>query len=216
MYAAASFSLFNIGIKFMLSQNFEYGFLAEGLNALRQACDAETVFLVACEAHEGITSKTELYLSMYWFPAEFIQALKETGTTARYAGACWSPILRFDIDRAGDWAAAVRDAEKLVRYLVETFKLRAENVQIWLSGMKGFHIGVPIAIFGEAAVASERFAAECKAVAMEIARRANVEIDESVYDKVKLFRCPNTRHGESKLYKIPVSFLELTEEENAN
>ena len=50
----------------------------------------------------------------------------------------------------------------------------------------------------------------------EIAKRADVEIDESVYDKVKLFRCPNTRHGESKLYKIPVSFAELSEEENAN
>lgn len=57
---------------------------------------------------------------------------------------------------------------------------------------------------------SPAFASQCKAVAVEIARLAGVTIDTAIYDRVRLFRCPNTRHGKTGLYKIPVSFWEIT------
>ena len=220
--------------------DFEGGFCVEGLKGTRKPCRAEKMFQAACEADTWIISKTDFFLSMYQFPAAFVEQIKETGKAAGYAGACWARFLWFDIDREDDLAAAMWDAGKLVEFLVSGisggvnsravwddeddddgqttggFVPDTESIQIYFSGAKGFHVGVPILVFGESASASEDFASTCKAVACEIARLAGVEIDVKVYDRVRLFRCPNTKHSKTELFKIPVSFRELTRKWDMN
>lgn len=211
--------------------DFEGGFYTEGLKSVRKPCHAQTLFQAACGADEMITGKTEFYLSMYKFPTEFIERLQREESTAGYQGACWSRWLWFDIDREGDLSAALDDAAALAEFLVwgrlddedlpctpekkrkknmdAVFVSHGQCLSLWFSGAKGFHVGVPITVFGDAAVPSEAFASQCKAVAMEIARLAGVTIDKAVYDRVRLFRCPNTRHGKTGLYKIPLSYNEI-------
>ena len=94
--------------------------------------------------------------------------------------------------------------------MVTTFDLKPENIQIWFSGKKGFHVGVSTQIFGEEATPSVAFHGFCKAVAERIEKEAGVEIDSNVYDNVRIFRTPNTRHGKTDLFKIPVWYDELT------
>lgn len=211
--------------------DFEGGFFVEGTGGLREPCHAQTLFQAACEADETITWRQEFYLSMYQFPTEFLEQVKETGKTAGYIGACWSRWLWFDIDRDGDLDTALEDTATLAEYLVwgrllhanglvEEWPHKDENaifvphskfLSFWFSGKKGFHIGLPMAVFGDAASPSESFHDQVKAVVLEIARRAGVIIDTGVYDRVRLFRCPNTRHGKTDHYKIPLSYREIKE-----
>lgn len=213
--------------------DFDGGFFVDGLRGTRKACHAQTVFQAACAADGAITGKTDFFLSMYQFPAAFVEQIKHTGRTAGYAGACRCEMLWFDIDREGDLPAAQADATRLTDFLVcgrtddadtpggepanmladditRVFVPDSECVSLWFSGAKGFHVGLPMPVFGDAAAPSPAFASQCKAVAVEIARLAGIQIDTAVYDRVRLFRCPNTRHGKTGLYKIPLSYWELT------
>lgn len=190
-----------------MSKNvFQHGFYVEGLQSPRRVCESGVLYRAACEAHEGVTAKSELYLSVYTFPDSFLESVKATGRTAGYDGVCWGKFLWFDIDRAWNLPTAVSDTVRLYGWLR---KLGVQGMQIWFSGSKGFHLGVPICAFGDAAVPSEQFAAQCKAVAMNIAEQAGVTIDTTVYDRVRLFRIPNSKHEKTGLYKIPVTHNEL-------
>lgn len=188
----------------------EGGFFVEGLKGSRRPCHAETMYRAACGGDGAITGKTEFYLSLHTFPAAFIEQLKTTGKTAGYCGETFSRWLWFDIDREGDLPAALEAASRLADFLVKDFVPDTESLSLWFSGAKGFHVGLPVSVFGGASPPAVAFHTQCKAVAVEVARLAGVEVDTAIYDRVRLFRCPNTRHGKTGLYKIPISFWELT------
>lgn len=185
------------------------GFHAVGVMHSRKTCDVESVYNAACEANDAITRKTDYYLSEFTFPDAFIQEVATTGRTAGYKGVCGGRWFWFDIDREDDLESAARDTARLVHYITSTFGITSENLHVFFSGAKGFHIGIPIEVFGESAMPSESFHSHCKAVAQRIGEEAGVTIDSSVYDRVRLLRSPNTRHSKTSLYKIPVRYDEL-------
>lgn len=158
---------------------------------------------------------------MYQFDDGLIEHFRQTGNSiAGYSGACWCPFVWFDIDRENDLETAQADVARLVEHLTQTpadsdsdsglIAPNTEAVLIFFSGSKGFHVGVPIAVFGDGVKPGKEFPKQYKAAALEVARRAGVEVDKSVYDRQRLFRCPNSKHGKTGLYKIPLSFWELT------
>lgn len=191
-------------------KDFEGGFYLQWTRGTRKPCRAAEMFRAACEAGESFIGWPDFYLSMFTFLAEFVQRIKETGKAGGYDGPCWSDYLWFDIDCAGFLSRSLDNTRLLVTWLVEQ-GVHHESIQVWFSGAKGFHIGVPIMVFGPTVTATLDFVDRCKAVAMEIARRAEITIDPTVYKRVQPFRCPNTRHSETWLYKIPLSWVELSD-----
>lgn len=193
----------------MMTDVFVHGFFAEGVAGKRTPCEVVNRFYAACNVHEEMAKLTDYYLTMFAFPHAFVSDVMNGGQEVKgYEGCVWSPFVWFDIDRENDLPAAIHDTVKLVEHLI-SLGLDAANIQVWFSGSKGFHVGIPISMFGESTNPSPQFHAHCKAVAIRLSEEAGIVVDRSVYDRVRLFRCPNTRHSATGLFKVPVTLDEL-------
>ena len=148
----------------------------------------------------------EAYLSAFTFGEDFQQHLDATGSTAKFDGVCGGEFVWFDIDRT-DLEAARRDAARLCLFIVERYRLDDDALLIFFSGSKGFHVGLPTDLWQPSA--SLLFNAVAKRLAEGLAGAAQVELDLGVYDKVRAFRAPNSRHGKTGLFKRRLSLDEL-------
>lgn len=83
----------------------------------------------------------------------------------------------------------------------------ADALLVYFSGNKGFHVGLSTALWN--AEPTVAFNTVAKRFAAAIAEVAQIDIDMSVYDKVRAFRAPNSRHPKSNLHKIRLSVEEL-------
>jgi hypothetical protein len=149
----------------------------------------------------------EAYLSAFSFGEDFKKLLDETGSCKGFKNACWSPWLWFDIDRADDLRCAMTDAGRLAAGLVERYRLDEGALLYFFSGSKGAHIGLPTAIFEPEP--SLDFHRGCRQLAESLSKAFGVNIDVGVYDRVRAFRAPNSRHPKTGLHKRRLSFDEL-------
>ena len=164
----------------------------------RRLIDWPSAFLAYAECDKRTETNRESYLSAFCFGDEFRTRLGATGTTKGYAGETWSPWLWFDID-ADDIGQAVDDARRLAMSLVERFTLDDSDLLLFFSGAKGFHVGLPTSLFDPQP--SKSFHLACRQFAEAVATWANVAIDSGVYDRVRAFRAPNSRHPKTGRYK---------------
>ena len=82
--------------------------------------------------------------------------------------------------------------------------LKPEEIELYFSGSKGFHIVVDPRILG--IVPSTELNAIYKAWALYLSHIYAISIiDLRIYDKRRLFRIPNTINSKTGLYKVPVS-----------
>jgi hypothetical protein len=150
----------------------------------------------------------EAYLSAFRFGADFRRHLESTGSCRDFGGSCWAAWLWWDIDRLGDLAAALRDARALALYLVEHYPaLLEEDLLLFFSGSKGFHVGVPTCLWRPEP--SGVFNRSVRLLMLAVADPLGIPLDQGVYDKVRPFRAPNTRHPKTGRYKRRLTFDEL-------
>jgi hypothetical protein len=122
---------------------------------------------------------------------------------------CGAPFIWWDIDREGDLESALSDTMRLVHSMVYRLRLDDDDLLIFYSGSKGFHVGLPTALWApEPSVVFNRVA---RRFAEGIAESAGVTIDIGVYDKVRAFRAPNSWHPKTGRHKRRLSLKELTE-----
>jgi hypothetical protein len=84
--------------------------------------------------------------------------------------------------------------------------LDESDLLLFFSGSKGFHVGLPFSWNPEPSATFHRIA---RRLAENLAVATGAIIDTGVYDKVRLFRAPNSRHPKTGLYKRHFSFKEL-------
>jgi hypothetical protein len=174
----------------------------------RRLVDWSAAFLAYCDCDDRAEVENEAYLSAFCFGRGFEDLLNRTGSTRGYAGECWSAWLWFDIDDRNDLESAKIDAGKLAGTLVERYELTGNELMIFFSGSKGFHIGLPLAVCGSPGPSSE-FNAVSRRLAEQVATLAGVVIDSGVYDRVRAFRAPNSRHPKTGLHKRILTLDEL-------
>src|SRR5205814_1533840 len=86
----------------------------------------------------------EGYLSAFTYPDDFRRFLNETGSSKGYDGVCWALWLWFDIDREDDLEAALNDARRLAAGILQRYPaLDEDDLLLFYSGAKGYHIGLP-------------------------------------------------------------------------
>ncbi|HUY93329.1 MAG TPA: DNA primase [Pirellulales bacterium] len=180
-----------------------YGFRVVGATReTRRLVDAAA----ALAAHAACDPRAELdrecFLSAFQFGDDFRRHLESTGSTAEFAGECCAPWLWFDIDRT-DRAVALTDARRLALTLDERYMLAEGDLLAFYSGAKGFHLGLPTSLW--APQPSATFHKIARQFAEQLAELARVAIDTGVYDKVRLFRAPNSRHPKTGFYKRRLS-----------
>jgi hypothetical protein len=128
-------------------------------------------------------------------------------SVAGYPGPAWAEFLPFDFDDGRDPAKAVAEAAHFVRHWEKEWKISPEALRIYWSGMKGISIEVPGILFGGFEPCTE-IAGYLRALAAMMAPNAET-LDTKIYEKMRLWRVPNTKHGGSGLYKVRLTAKEL-------
>jgi hypothetical protein len=173
----------------------------------RRLVDWSAAFLAYCRCDEQAHVKREAYLSAFVFGPDFRKWLDDTGSVRDFVGACWSPWIWWDIDREGDIEHARRDTARLALHLDERYRLPDDGLLLFVSGGKGFHVGLPTSLF--APEPSPIFHKVARHFAGVCAERSAVTIDDGVYDRVRAFRAPNSRHPKTGLHKRRLTLDEV-------
>lgn len=141
---------------------------------------------------------TGLYLSAYLYDSTDV---KEANLYADFY---------LDFDSEGDFDKAREDAIASVRYLKQkfTFNIPESLIRIYFSGKKGIHLVVPAIVLG---VTPDKHLNEYyKTIATTISEETvNGTLDTKIYDRRRLFRLTNSKHGDTGLFKIPLTYFEL-------
>jgi hypothetical protein len=188
--------------------DFFFGFRIVGdCHRERRLVHWRAAFAGYAECDQRAEVNSEAYLSAFTFSDEFRHRLELSGTTKGYAGPCFAPWLWVDIDRDGDLEAATHDARRLCATAVERYGVDGDALLIFFSGSKGYHVGLPSALW--AAEPGIDFHRVARHFAEQLSAAAGVAIDTAVYDRVRAFRAPNSRHPKTGLHKRRLEFDEL-------
>src|SRR5712691_4883323 len=180
----------------------------------RRLVDWQAAFLAYAALDERAEVNREAYLSAFTFGDDFRRHLDATGSTKGFDGVCSAEFVWFDIDREDkqtkqvDLEAARRDAARLCLTLMERYSLDDDSLLMFFSGSKGFHVGLPTDLWQP--TASPTFHRTARRLAEGLVAAAQVAIDGGVYDKVRAFRAPNSRHPKTGSHKRMVTLDELT------
>jgi hypothetical protein len=160
----------------------------------------------------------EAYLGVFNFGEDFAAHLSRTGSTRGFLGATWATHVWFDVDRdepSGGVEQAIVDTGRLIAVLEERCGVQSECLLSFISGGKGCHVGLPTALWMPEG--SDTFHLVAKEFASRIAAAAGVPIDTGVYDRVRAFRAPNSRHPKTGLHKrfVPPEQFQLLTLEDA-
>jgi len=173
----------------------------------RRLIDWHRAFDAYCSADVPGGPRHEAYLSAFTFGDAFRRHLHATGSTRGYDGPCGASWLWWDIDRADDVEAALGDARTLCVHLGDRFAVADDDLLCFYSGSKGFHVGLPLAGFAPAP--GPMFHRVARRFAEHVAERAAIVIDTGVYDRVRAFRAPNSRHPKTGRHKRRLTVDEL-------
>lgn len=126
------------------------------------------------------------------------------GTVTGYAGPLYGDSLPIDVDRP-DPAEAL-DATRTILYRLRArYELPLEAARVYFSGAKGFHVMLPSVLFGaEPGPALHRVFAAMAATLLH-----GIHYDAGIYDRTRLWRCPNTVNSKSGLHKVPLTPAEV-------
>lgn len=186
-----------------------YGFRIVGnCTGERRLVDWQVAFAAYCQCDSRAEVEREAYLSAFTFPGEFREHLAATRTTKGYVGHCGAWWLWFDIDADGDLERATAHARRLSAGVVERYAIDGDALLMFFSGSKGFHVGLPLSV-ADSPEPSAEFHKVTRRLATGIAERLQVTIDTGVFDKVRIFRAPNSRHAKTGLHKRRLAFDEL-------
>ena len=126
---------------------YPYGFRILGnCTNPRRLVDAARALAAYAACDERAELDRESYLSAFQFGAAFRTHLKSTGSTKGYSGEIWTPWLWFDVDR-DDPQAATNDARRLSAACIERYGVVDDDLFLFFSGSKGYHVGLPTALW---------------------------------------------------------------------
>ena len=172
----------------------------------RRIVDAATAFAAYATCDDLAEVGREAYLSAFHYGEDFRTHLDDNGSVRGFGGICWTPWLWIDVDR-DELDMALTDTRRLVAFIRERYQLDEDALLIFFSGSKGFHLGLSTALWQPEP--STTFHRITRRFAESISEAAGIAIDRGVYDRVRLFRAPNSRHQKTGRFKRRFSCDEL-------
>lgn len=141
---------------------------------------------------------TGLYLSAYLYE-----------TPDPKEGALYADFY-LDFDDEEDFEKVRKDAIYAIWYMEQSFKygIPRNLIRIYYSGKKGLHLLVPADIFG--IQPDNNLNEHYKTMAKDFSTNAPYDtIDLKIYDRRRLFRMVNSKHQDTGLHKVPLTYIEL-------
>jgi putative DNA primase/helicase len=126
-------------------------------------------------------------------------------TVAGFDGATWTPFLPLDFDCADNPGRALGWLRQMLDRL-EAQDVPLDAIRLYFSGRKGFGAEIPHTLFGGFEPGADLHA-HLKRAAVEI--MADVPFDHSLYDKLRLWRIPNSLNSKGRRYKIQLTLAEV-------
>lgn len=156
------------------------------------------------------------YATYFFYSDEILTYLSAQGmenrpSVAGYEGKVWAPYFPVDIDHP-DLEAALEAARFFLTLFIDKWKIDPRGLQIYFSGLKGFHLMLHTHFFGKISPSKSLpllFSAMRRHLAQELPERLRASLDLSIKDRVRLLRLPNTVHEKSGLYKVVLTPEEL-------
>jgi hypothetical protein len=149
------------------------------------------------------------YMSLFMFDKDVLPYVKTNGSIKDYKGKVYADAIWIDVDHEKDIEQARQSTISIVRRLNAEYGVNPEDLFIYFSGNKGFHIGILSQMVGlspAAPVVMPSIKAFVKAVVADIPH-----VDFIIYEPLRIFRVANSKHEKTGLYKIQISFDELTD-----
>jgi len=130
-----------------------------------------------------------------------------------------SPYLDFDMDNIEtpeNWKRLVHEVKYVINYVESSMNVPLEEIEIYFSGSKGFHIIIPHEILGIEPETNLNETFKYFALGMayiingkKVSAAKKDSIDIKIYDRKRLFRIPNSINSKSGKYKVPISIDQL-------
>lgn len=154
----------------------------------------------------NLPENTEAYRSIFLFTEDLKVWVNKTKSVKDFEGEHTADVLLFDFD-SEDLEKIKLEVVEFCRYLESIYEIPFNYLQIYFSGNKGFHVGIPFECITNKIIPSYDFYKHYKQMALDLA--GNFNVDTSIYELKRLFRITNSLHTKTNLYKIPISFNEL-------
>jgi len=154
----------------------------------------------------GHVGEEECFSSYLRYPVEYFEFWeKNNGSLKGYSGSCYSDVVPIDLDSSEDLNDALRDCRGLIGELESQYGVNPNSLVLYFSGSKGFHVEIPIVLFGDIQPSSS-----LPYIFKEIANSFNIQsLDPSIYHRNAIWRISNTINTNSGLYKIPLSIHQI-------
>ena len=152
----------------------------------------------------------EAYSSHFSFDQSLEGYVQTTGSVKGFTGTHFAEDIVFDFDSpkdAVDLEVVKAEVIKFIQFLSSEYGIDHRYLGKYFSGQKGFHVYIPIEYI-HTAEPHEHFSKIIQRLAKKLAEGFNC-IDLSMYDQFQLVRLPNSKHGTTALYKVPLTPNEL-------
>lgn len=114
----------------------------------------------------------------------------------------------YDIHTKADYEKVRKDTIKIILYFQSYLKIDPNDIEIYFSGNKGFHILIDSKIIGMIPCTDLNII--YKEWVKYVSYIMDIDtVDLKIYDRKRLFRIPNTINKKTGLYKIQITIQEL-------
>ena len=150
----------------------------------------------------------ETYITMFPFTKEILDWIKVNGTIKGYSGKHFCTYICIDIDNELDLEAARLSALKVIERLNQLYSIGPDELFIYFSGGKGFHIYLVDRLLGIQNAFFDKLGETVKGFISE--RLGDIEdVDLVIYEDHRIIRVVNSKHAKTGLYKIELSYTDL-------
>jgi archaellum biogenesis ATPase FlaH len=185
----------------METNNWWVEYATKSISNRNHLCKANEFPAIAAE-HQNL----EIYRSMFLYDETIVEHVAKNNTVTGFNGLQGVDKLVIDIDYIKNDNNMGNETRLKVLDVVDTMTkllIEPEHYNIWFSG-KGFHIHLGNVYGFED---SNQIAKQVRATM----QRDFGEYIDIIYDSRRLIRAGHSYHKSSKLYKIPISYAELSE-----
>ena len=155
--------------------------------------------------------KGEAYAHIMRYPESIKKHFNKGGKVRDYYSTRYSQHFPIDIDFIKDLNQAKDMIVQFMEWLSLEHEVDPRAIEIYFSGLKGFHILIPSKLFQITPNGS--LESKFKQLATLLFQGHPIQdsdaIDFKIYSRNRLLRLPNSVHPTSSLYKIPLTWKEL-------
>jgi KaiC/GvpD/RAD55 family RecA-like ATPase len=144
----------------------------------------------------------ERYCSLFSYDESIVHHIQSTGSMSNYSAPVSIRTIWVDFDHEESLEDVLREVVKFVDYLCDKYDLTRDQVPIYFSGGKGFHVGISSKLLGLDGVFEQELPEKIKAFVEHITQGIKY-VDYVIYNSTRIFRLPfSVNMKGDKLFKI--------------